>query len=105
MNILIVSQFYAPEPCAAAHRVQALAQALAAQGDRVEVVAPHPNFPSGTIEKPYRGRFIVNAMSALLACTTSPPPATLLVYWHGAALPFSPQCTLRFLCAAWIASS
>ena len=60
MNIVIITQYYAPEPCAAAHRVQALAHALAARGDRVKVIAPHPNFPTGTIHQRYRNHAIID---------------------------------------------
>ena len=56
MRILIVSRFYRPEPCAASNRVAALADRFAIEGHRVTVVTGFPNFPSGEIEKDYRGR-------------------------------------------------
>jgi glycosyltransferase involved in cell wall biosynthesis len=58
-RVLIVTQYYEPEPCAAAHRMQALATALHARGVEVTVVAPMPSFPSGVIEASYRGKAFV----------------------------------------------
>ncbi len=55
-RILILSQFYAPEPCAAAHRMESLARALAGAGMDVTVLAPMPSFPSGSIDAAYRGK-------------------------------------------------
>lgn len=56
-HALIVTQYFTPEPCAGAHRVEALARAMLAAGMRVTVVAPMPSFPSGRIDPAYRGRF------------------------------------------------
>jgi colanic acid biosynthesis glycosyl transferase WcaI len=53
---LIVTQYFSPEPCAAAHRMEALARALRDKGMSVTVVAPMPSFPSGRIDKAYRGK-------------------------------------------------
>src|SRR5260370_30167567 len=58
-RILIVTQFYAPEPCAAAHRVEALARALARRGNAVRVLCPLPSFPAGTIDPRYGRRWVV----------------------------------------------
>jgi glycosyltransferase involved in cell wall biosynthesis len=55
-RVAIVSQFFAPEPCAAANRVGAMAQALAAAGHQVRVYTGMPSFPQGSIQGPYRGR-------------------------------------------------
>ncbi|MBV9277936.1 MAG: glycosyltransferase family 4 protein [Candidatus Eremiobacteraeota bacterium] len=55
-RIVIISQFYRPEPCAAAHRVAALARALSRQGNDVTVLTTMPSFPSGRIDRRYRGR-------------------------------------------------
>lgn len=57
-RILIVTQFYAPEPCAAAHRVEAFARALARRGNAVRVLCPLPSFPSGTIDARYAGKWV-----------------------------------------------
>jgi glycosyltransferase involved in cell wall biosynthesis len=56
-RIAIVSQFFAPEPCAAANRVGAMAQALAAAGHEVRVYTGMPSFPLGIVQETYRGRF------------------------------------------------
>ncbi|MBV8726835.1 MAG: glycosyltransferase family 4 protein [Candidatus Eremiobacteraeota bacterium] len=58
-RIVIVSQFYPPEPCAAAYRVSALARALARRGNRVTVLTAMPSFPSGQVDKRYRNRTFV----------------------------------------------
>lgn len=56
---LIVTQYFSPEPCAAAHRVEALASALLARGTHVTVLAPMPSFPAGRIDAAYRGKIFV----------------------------------------------
>ncbi len=55
-RIAILSQFYPPEPCAAANRVAALARALAESGNEVHVYTAMPSFPQGAVTAPYRGR-------------------------------------------------
>lgn len=52
----VVTQYFSPEPCAGAHRTEALARAMAARGMRVTVVAPMPSFPAGRIHPAYRGK-------------------------------------------------
>jgi glycosyltransferase involved in cell wall biosynthesis len=56
VKIAIVSQFYAPEPAAAANRVAAMARAFAAAGNDVRVYTGMPSFPDGVIAPPYRGK-------------------------------------------------
>lgn len=51
-RILILTQFYAPEPCAASNRVTAFARGLAARAD-VTVMTGMPNFPWGRVPPPY----------------------------------------------------
>ena len=58
-RVLIISQFYKPEPCAAANRVSALASAFAGAGHQVTVLTGMPSFPQGTIEAAYRNRFFL----------------------------------------------
>ncbi len=53
---LIVTQYFAPEPCAAAHRMEALARAMRARGMDVTVLAPVPSFPAGRVDAAYRGK-------------------------------------------------
>lgn len=55
--MLILSQFFAPEPCAAANRIGALANELAARGHDVTVLTGFPNFPSGRLDPRYAGAF------------------------------------------------
>ncbi|HEY9085685.1 MAG TPA: glycosyltransferase family 4 protein [Candidatus Tyrphobacter sp.] len=56
---LIITQFFAPEPCAAAHRMEAMTKALHDRGLDVTVLAPMPSFPSGRIDAAYRGKFFL----------------------------------------------
>jgi glycosyltransferase involved in cell wall biosynthesis len=56
MRVLVLSQFYRPEPCAASNRVAALVDRLAIEGHQVTVLTGFPCFPSGEIERRYRGR-------------------------------------------------
>ncbi|HEY4440240.1 MAG TPA: glycosyltransferase family 4 protein [Candidatus Elarobacter sp.] len=56
MRVALISQFYPPEPCAAANRVAAMAQAFAAAGHDVRVYTAMPSFPDGVVAAPYRGR-------------------------------------------------
>ncbi len=55
MRIALVSQFYTPEPCAAANRLAAMARAIAEAGHTVRVLTGMPSFPDGVIPAPYRG--------------------------------------------------
>lgn len=55
-RIAVISQFYPPEPCAAANRVAAMAAAFADAGHEVRVYTGFPSFPDGVIAEPYRGR-------------------------------------------------
>ncbi|GAA1749528.1 glycosyltransferase family 4 protein [Agromyces humatus] len=47
MRVVITSRIYAPEPAAAAYRLSALAEALAARGDRVTVLTTKPSARAG----------------------------------------------------------
>jgi len=55
-RIAIVSQFYAPEPCAAANRIGAMARAFAEAGHEVRVYTALPSFPEGVVAPAYRGK-------------------------------------------------
>ena len=55
-RIALISQFYAPEPCAAANRIAAMAHAFAEAGHDVRVFTGMPSFPDGVVAEPYRGR-------------------------------------------------
>ncbi|MEA2687705.1 MAG: hypothetical protein QOD51_312, partial [Candidatus Eremiobacteraeota bacterium] len=56
MRIAVISQFYPPEPLAAANRIAAMARAFAQGGDDVHVFTAMPSFPDGVIPEAYRGR-------------------------------------------------
>jgi colanic acid biosynthesis glycosyl transferase WcaI len=56
VRVAILSQFYPPEPCAAANRVAAMAAAFAAAGHAVHVYTAMPSFPDGVVAPAYRGR-------------------------------------------------
>ena len=56
MRVAIISQFYPPEPLAAANRIAAMARAFARAGDDVRVYTAMPSFPDGVIPPAYRGR-------------------------------------------------
>ncbi len=56
MRVALISQFYPPEPLAAANRISAMAKAFAEAGDEVRVYTGMPSFPDGVIPAAYRGR-------------------------------------------------
>lgn len=56
MRVALLTQFYPPEPLAAANRLSAMAKAFAAGGDDVHVFTALPSFPDGVIPAEYRGR-------------------------------------------------
>ncbi|MBI3488965.1 MAG: glycosyltransferase family 4 protein [Acidobacteria bacterium] len=48
-RITLIASSYAPETCAPAKRLQALAKTLSERGHRVTMIAPLPNYPQGRI--------------------------------------------------------
>ena len=58
MRITIVSNYLFPEIGAAANRITQMAKALGRQHD-VTVLAPLPNYPTGSIYEAYKGRFFL----------------------------------------------
>lgn len=56
MNVLVLTQFFPPEACAAANRTVAVCRALRESGHRVQVLTAFPSFPNGTIPLRYRGK-------------------------------------------------
>lgn len=89
MRILILSQFYRPEPCAASNRVSALADRFALDGHRVTVVTGFPSFPSGVIDEAYRG---------LKYCFESDGPVRVIRVWTYT----SPQQRARTRLLNWL---
>jgi colanic acid biosynthesis glycosyl transferase WcaI len=59
VNILVVSQWFPPEPGGGPARFQEMARAWTARGHHVTVVAGMPNWPSGVTPPEYRGRLHV----------------------------------------------
>jgi glycosyltransferase involved in cell wall biosynthesis len=56
MRVALISQFFPPEPLAAANRIAAMAKAFAEAGDEVRVYTAMPSFPDGVVPAEYRGR-------------------------------------------------
>jgi colanic acid biosynthesis glycosyl transferase WcaI len=56
MNVVLLTQFYPPEPCAASNRNAAVARQLCDSGHHVHVITGFPNFPSGIMPSAYRGK-------------------------------------------------
>jgi glycosyltransferase involved in cell wall biosynthesis len=56
MRVALLTQFYPPEPLAAANRLSAMAKAFGEAGDQVRVFTAMPSFPDGVIPEAYRGR-------------------------------------------------
>ena len=54
MNILLLTQYYPPEPGSASMRISEISQYLATQGHDVTVVTGFPNYPQGKIYKGYK---------------------------------------------------
>lgn len=59
MQLLLLTQHFPPEITAASFRLGPIAEAVAAAGDRVDVVCPVPNHPSGVVDPRFRGRPLV----------------------------------------------
>ncbi|MEW5807016.1 MAG: glycosyltransferase family 4 protein [Acidobacteriota bacterium] len=56
MKILILSQYYPPEPGSSAMRMSEMAETLASRKHKVTVITGFPNYPEGKIYKGYRGK-------------------------------------------------
>jgi len=56
-TLLILTQYYHPEPGAAQIRLRAMATELRAMGVKVRVLTGMPNYPRGRIFAEYRGKF------------------------------------------------
>lgn len=54
MNILLLTQYYPPEPGSASMRMGEIAHYLAGEGHRVTVVTGFPNYPGGKVYEGYR---------------------------------------------------
>jgi colanic acid biosynthesis glycosyl transferase WcaI len=58
VHVLLLTHYYPPELGAAPARIAALAHGLAGRGLEVSVHTGFPNYPTGTIEAPYRNRLL-----------------------------------------------
>lgn len=92
-RIALITQFAFPEPCAAANRIGAMANALGAAGHEVVVYTGMPSFPDGVIADSYRGkRHAVERDGAVtverVATFASPArvPGIRLLNWASVAL-------------------
>jgi len=59
-DILIITSYYPPEIGAASNRIFQLANGLKNRGFEVSVITPLPNYPTGKIFEPYKGKFKVS---------------------------------------------
>lgn len=58
MRLTILTQYYPPETGAPQQRWGDLARRLVGRGHRVQVVTAMPNYPSGVVDPPWRGRLV-----------------------------------------------
>jgi len=54
VTILLVTQYYPPEPGSASMRMGEIAEYLAGKGHRVTVVTGFPNYPDGKVYEGYK---------------------------------------------------
>ncbi len=66
MRVLVVSQYYPPEPGAAQNRIGAFVEGLLGLGHRVTVVCQQPNHPVGVFHEGYGRRPVVSERSGSL---------------------------------------
>lgn len=60
MRFTILTQYYPPEVGAAQTRLAAFARELGRHGHQVQVVTAMPSYPTGKVDPPYIGKFIVH---------------------------------------------
>lgn len=95
MKVALVSQFFPPEPCAAANRAEAFANALQRSGHDVTVITAFPSFPQGVLQHGdrlcLRRRQRVENIDLVRLFTLPCPrvPGARLAHWLSTALSFS----------------
>lgn len=57
MKILVISQYYPPEPGAPSNRIQAFVTAMSKRGHEVTVICEFPNYPTGRLSPADKWRF------------------------------------------------
>ena len=57
-KVLILSQYYSPEPGAPSIRLGQLTKRLVDKNIRVSVITGMPNYPTGKIQPEYKGVFL-----------------------------------------------
>jgi len=56
MKILVITQYYYPEPGATSNRLLSIVQAMVKRGHDVTVICEFPNHPVGVLNKSDRGK-------------------------------------------------
>ncbi|UCE64977.1 MAG: glycosyltransferase family 4 protein [Candidatus Zixiibacteriota bacterium] len=56
MKILVISQYYHPEPGATSHRLRSIVDAMVRRGHEVTVICEFPNHPTGILDRKDRWR-------------------------------------------------
>jgi glycosyltransferase involved in cell wall biosynthesis len=102
VRVALISQFYAPEPVAAANRVGAMARAFAAAGHEVRVYTGMPSFPDGVVAAAYRGkRHAVEADGAVTVervwtyASSTSLPGNRVLNWLSVALGIARRIAAR----------
>jgi len=71
MKILVISQYFPPEPGAPSNRIKAFVEAMVERGHEVTVICQFPNYPSGILDKNDRWRLFrreKNSGYSILRC-------------------------------------
>ena len=107
MNILYVTQYYPPESCAPAARVDEFSREWARQGHRVTVLTGFPNHPEGVVHAAYleawRRGFSREERQGVNVCRTWLYPAPNRGLW-GRAANYSSFALSVALSGLWVAS-
>jgi colanic acid biosynthesis glycosyl transferase WcaI len=107
MNILYVAQYYPPECCAPAARVDEFTREWARQGHRVTVLTGFPNHPEGIVHaayrEPWRKGFSREERKGVNVCRTWLYPAPNRGLW-GRAANYSSFALSAALSGTWVGS-
>jgi colanic acid biosynthesis glycosyl transferase WcaI len=107
MNILYLTQYYPPESCAPAARVDEFTREWARQGHRVTVLTGFPNHPEGIVHAAYREHwrrgFSREERNGVSVCRTWLYPAANRGLW-GRAANYTSFALSAALSGPWVAS-